>query len=210
MQFAHFLRSVVHASWRAPYYCMTVTLTAKTSERVRNRTSLAELALDSATSSDLASPSGGSPSLGESAAYQCRSAACLAITSRGLSNTLLAFPARDTNWTAERTLAEKGMRRKSCVRKERAAESGPKGRGPWLRMARRGRYSLISRNPPWLLPWTVPDTTLWVFPRCLALKNLPAVTLGALVKCGNSWPGGGHDGTERNPCSQKNGDHQRE
>ncbi|GFS82352.1 hypothetical protein TNCV_4137241 [Trichonephila clavipes] len=47
-------------------------------------------------------------------------------------------------------------------------------------MARRVGSSLISRNPPWLRPWTVPCSTLWVFPRCLALKNPPAVTLGTL------------------------------
>ncbi|GFV88468.1 hypothetical protein TNCV_1242811 [Trichonephila clavipes] len=63
--------------------------------------------------------------------------------------------------------------------------------------------SFISRNPPWLRPWTVPGSTLWGFPRCLALKNLPVVTLGTLEKCGNLWPGGGRDGTGSNPCSQK-------
>ncbi|GFX24545.1 hypothetical protein TNCV_1718501 [Trichonephila clavipes] len=41
-----------------------------------------------------------------------------------------------------------------------------------------GGDSFISRNPPWLRPWTVPGSTLWGFPRCLALKNPPAVTLG--------------------------------
>ncbi|GFU00298.1 uncharacterized protein TNCV_4258571 [Trichonephila clavipes] len=51
------------------------------------------------------------------AAYQCRSAACLALSSRGLSTTLLASPARDTNWAGVRTIAGKGMRRKSCVRR---------------------------------------------------------------------------------------------
>ncbi|GFQ92125.1 hypothetical protein TNCT_255621 [Trichonephila clavata] len=60
--------------------------------------------------------------------------------------------------------------------------------------------SFISRNPPWLRPWTVPGSTLWGFPRCLALKNPPAVPLGTLEKCGNSWPGGGYDGTGSNPC----------
>ncbi|GFT69231.1 uncharacterized protein TNCV_2253841 [Trichonephila clavipes] len=65
-----------------------------------------------------------------------------------------------------------------------------------------GGDSFISRNPPWLRPWTVPGSTLWGFPRCLALKNPPAVTLCTLEKCGNSWPGGGRDGTRRNPCSQ--------
>ncbi|GFX94013.1 hypothetical protein TNCV_3413751 [Trichonephila clavipes] len=69
-----------------------------------------------------------------------------------------------------------------------------------------GGDSFISRNPPWLRPWTVPGSTLWGFPRCLALKNPPAVTLGTLEKCGNSWPGWGRDGTRRNPCQPKHGD----
>ncbi|GFW77477.1 hypothetical protein TNCV_2498701 [Trichonephila clavipes] len=58
-----------------------------------------------------------------------------------------------------------------------------------------GGDSFISRNPPWLRPWTVPGSTLRGFPRCLALMNPPAVTLGTLEKCANSWPGGGRDGT---------------
>ncbi|GFR19563.1 hypothetical protein TNCT_149261 [Trichonephila clavata] len=49
-----------------------------------------------------------------------------------------------------------------------------------------GGDSFISRNPPWLRPWTVPGSTLWVFPRHLALKNPPVVPLGTLEKCGNS------------------------
>ncbi|GFT50999.1 hypothetical protein TNCV_2585951 [Trichonephila clavipes] len=143
-----------------------------------------------------------------SAAYQCRSAACLALSSKGLSTTLLASPARDTNWAVERTLAAEELR-VSLVTALRNAlpkavpEDEELGCG-WLG----GGDSLISRNPPWL--WTVPGSTLWVFPRCLALKNPQAVTLGTLEKCGNSWPGGGHDETGRNPCSQKNGDNQRE
>ncbi|GFV81161.1 hypothetical protein TNCV_3742221 [Trichonephila clavipes] len=40
-------------------------------------------------------------------------------------------------------------------------------------------------SDPWLQPWTVPGSTLLVFPRCLALMNPPAVTLGTLEKCGN-------------------------
>ncbi|GFW03920.1 hypothetical protein TNCV_2050361 [Trichonephila clavipes] len=70
-------------------------------------------------------------------------------------------------------------------------------------MARRGGDSLISRNHPWLWHWTVPGSTLWVFPRYLALKNLPAVTLGPLEKWRNSWPCGDRDGTGGNPYSQK-------
>ncbi|GFW95713.1 hypothetical protein TNCV_19441 [Trichonephila clavipes] len=54
-----------------------------------------------------------------------------------------------------------------------------------------GGDSFISRNPPWLWPWTVPGSTLWGFPQCPALKNLSAITLGPLEKCGNSWRGGG-------------------
>ncbi|GFW03221.1 uncharacterized protein TNCV_158401 [Trichonephila clavipes] len=91
--------------------------------------------------------------LDKSAAYQCRFSAYLDLSSRGLSTTLLASPTRDTNWAEERTLAGKG--------------SGD---------------SLISRNPPWLWPWTVPVSPLWVFSRYLALKNPPAVTLGTLEK----------------------------
>ncbi|GFR12213.1 hypothetical protein TNCT_62751 [Trichonephila clavata] len=63
--------------------------------------------------------------------------------------------------------------------------------------------SFISRNPPWLRHWTVPGSTLWGFPRRLALKNPPMVPLGTLEKCGHSGSGGGLDGTGRNPCSQK-------
>ncbi|GFQ97038.1 hypothetical protein TNCT_646031, partial [Trichonephila clavata] len=59
------------------------------------------------------------------------------------------------------------------------------------------RDSFIARNPPWLRPWTVPGSTLWRFPRRLALKNPPAVNLGTLEKCGNSGSGGGPDGTGR-------------
>ncbi|GFY19092.1 transposable element Tcb2 transposase [Trichonephila clavipes] len=44
--------------------------------------------------------------------------------------------------------------------KERSAESGPRGRGTWLRMARHGGDSFISRNSPWLRTWTVPGSTL--------------------------------------------------
>ncbi|GFV01766.1 hypothetical protein TNCV_3374431 [Trichonephila clavipes] len=66
--------------------------------------------------------------------------------------------------------------------------------------------SFISRNPPWLRPWTVPGSTLWGFPRCLALKNPPAFTLRTIEKCGNSWSGGGRDGTGRYPCQPKYGD----
>ncbi|GFX75690.1 hypothetical protein TNCV_3575151 [Trichonephila clavipes] len=40
-----------------------------------------------------------------------------------------------------------------------------------------GGDSFISRNPPWLQPWTVPSSTLGGFRWCLALKNPPAVTL---------------------------------
>ncbi|GFW07106.1 hypothetical protein TNCV_3693011 [Trichonephila clavipes] len=83
--------------------------------------------------------------------------------------------------------------------KERSAESGPRGRGTWLRMARWRGFAHIEKSS-----LTVPGSTLWVFPRCLTLKNPPAVTLGTLEKCGNSWPGGGRDGTGRNPCCQKN------
>ncbi|GFQ78727.1 uncharacterized protein TNCT_484491 [Trichonephila clavata] len=61
-----------------------------------------------------------------------------------------------------------------------------------------GGDSFISRNSPWLRPWTVRGSTLWVFPHCLALKNPPVVPLGRLEKCGNSGPGGGPDGTGRN------------
>ncbi|GFQ85275.1 hypothetical protein TNCT_563071, partial [Trichonephila clavata] len=53
-----------------------------------------------------------------------------------------------------------------------------------------GADSFISRNHTWLRPWTMRGSTLWVFPRCLALKNPPAVPFGTLEKCGNSGPGG--------------------
>ncbi|GFW85115.1 hypothetical protein TNCV_3248551 [Trichonephila clavipes] len=82
--------------------------------------------------------------------------------------------------------------------KERSAERGPRGRGTWLRMARQ-RGLAHTRSPPWLWPWTVPGSTLWVFPRCLTLKNPPAVTLGTLERCGNSGPCRDPDGTGRNP-----------
>ncbi|GFR12057.1 hypothetical protein TNCT_587801, partial [Trichonephila clavata] len=70
--------------------------------------------------------------------------------------------------------------------------------------------SFISRNPSWLRPWTVPGSTLWGFPRCLALKNPPAVPLGTLEKCGNSWPGGATMELEVIRVFAKNGDKYRE
>ncbi|GFT76658.1 uncharacterized protein TNCV_3646551 [Trichonephila clavipes] len=85
--------------------------------------------------------------------------------------------------------------------KERSAESGPRGRGTWLRMARRRGLLHIEKSS---LASALDRARQHVmgFPRCLALKNPPAVTLGTLEKFGNSWPGGGRDGTRRNPCSQ--------
>ncbi|GFV71171.1 RNase H domain-containing protein [Trichonephila clavipes] len=69
--------------------------------------------------------------------------------------------------------------------KERSAESGPRGRGTWLRMARlwgllhiekSSMASALDRARQHVMGGT----------RCLALKNPPAVTLGTLEKCGNS------------------------
>ncbi|GFQ86818.1 hypothetical protein TNCT_473691 [Trichonephila clavata] len=80
----------------------------------------------------------------------------------------------------------------------RSAESIPEVEGlgsGWLGSG----DSFISRNP-W--PWTVPGSTLWGFPRRLALKNPPAVTLGTLGKCGNSGSGRKPRWNWKNPCCQ--------
>ncbi|GFQ96807.1 hypothetical protein TNCT_220761 [Trichonephila clavata] len=53
-------------------------------------------------------------------------------------------------------------------------------------------------------------STLWRFPRRLALKNPPAVTLVTLEKCGNSGSGWGPDGTGRIRVAKNNGDNKRE
>ncbi|GFU00300.1 hypothetical protein TNCV_4258581 [Trichonephila clavipes] len=76
-------------------------------------------------------------------------------------------------------------------------------------MARRRGLAHIEKSSLALALDRVRQHVMGVSP-CLALKNPPAVTLGTLEKCGNSWPGGGRDGTGRNPCSHKNGDNQRE
>ncbi|GFQ69567.1 uncharacterized protein TNCT_629561 [Trichonephila clavata] len=101
---------------------------------------------------------------------------------------LLASPARDT------ILSVVCGGRVACVAGDgfevRSAENilEVEGLGSgWLV----GGDSFISRNPPWLRPWTVPGSTLWGFPHRLALKNPPAVTLGTLEKCGNSGSGTG-------------------
>ncbi|GFW17459.1 transposable element Tcb2 transposase [Trichonephila clavipes] len=138
-----------------------------------------------------------------SAAYQCRSAACLAFSSRGLSSTLLASPARDTNYAAERILAGRVCGgRVACVvgdgSKERSAESGPRGRGTWFRMARRRGLLHIEKSSIASALDRARQHVMTVS-RSLALKNPPAVTLGTLETCGNSWPGRGRDGTGRNP-----------
>ncbi|GFY02781.1 hypothetical protein TNCV_3506611 [Trichonephila clavipes] len=47
-------------------------------------------------------------------------------------------------------------------------------------------------------------------PRCLALKNHPAVTLGTLEKCRNQRPSRNCDGTGMDLCYFQNGDNYRE
>ncbi|GFW00099.1 hypothetical protein TNCV_3568861 [Trichonephila clavipes] len=102
-------------------------------------------------SSSSLSPSGGSPPLGESAAYQYRSAACLALA---LGVSVPPF------WPLPRGILigqRKGPLRGrvcggrvACVvgddSKERSAESGPRGRGTWLPMARRRRLAHIEKS----------------------------------------------------------------
>ncbi|GFV53302.1 RNase H domain-containing protein [Trichonephila clavipes] len=92
--------------------------------------------------------------------------------------------------------------------KERSAESGPKGRRTWLRMARRWGLLQIEKSSLGSALDRARQHVMGVS-RCLVLKNPPAVTLCTLEKCGNSWPGGGRDGTRSNPCCQKNGDNKR-
>ncbi|GFU59055.1 hypothetical protein TNCV_2933521 [Trichonephila clavipes] len=73
------------------------------------------------------------------------------FSSRGLSTTLLASFARNTNWAVERTLAGRVCGgRVACVvgdgSKERSTESGARGRGTWLRMARRRGLTHIEKS----------------------------------------------------------------
>ncbi|GFR29071.1 hypothetical protein TNCT_527011 [Trichonephila clavata] len=143
-------------------------------------------------------------SCSRSAAYQYRSAAYLALSSKGSQYHPVASPRGILfgQWKGPLRGRVCGGR-VACVAgdgfevryAENVLEVEGLGSG-WLGDG----DSFISRNPPWLRPWTVPGSTLWGFPRCLALKNPPAVPLGTLEKCGNSWPGGGYDGTGSNPC----------
>ncbi|GFQ99261.1 hypothetical protein TNCT_628881 [Trichonephila clavata] len=130
-----------------------------------------------------------------SAAYQYRSAAYLALSSKKSQYHPVASPARNTIWAVERTLRERvcggrvaGVAGDGCEVRyaENVLEVEGLGSG-WLGSG----DSFISRYLPWLRPCTVAGSTLWGFCRRLALKNPPAVTLGTLEKCGNSGSGGG-------------------
>ncbi|GFT59666.1 hypothetical protein TNCV_3544251 [Trichonephila clavipes] len=112
-----------------------------------------------------------------------------------LSTTLLAPPPRDTivrqrkgspcgeGYAAEEPACVVGDGLRNALPKV-----GPSRRGTWLRMARRRGLLHIEKSSSWLA-LTVPAARYGVS-RCLRLKNPPAVTLGTLEKCGNSWPGG--------------------
>ncbi|GFX80433.1 hypothetical protein TNCV_177721 [Trichonephila clavipes] len=88
--------------------------------------------------------------------------------------------------------------------KERSAESGPRGRGTWLRMARRRGLLHIEE-------FSLASALDRARKHVMGVSSVPSFeeSSGGYTctseKCGNSWLGGGRDGTGSNPCQTNKG-----